>query len=74
MEEITTEILEINYSRGGVRPCRHKRNGSAYQGQRLLGSMKKDFRLYSTSTSFKFNYLFSNRRELEFKKSRLLRW
>lgn len=74
MEEITTEILEINSSSRGIRSYKHKRNGSTCQGQRLLGSMKKDFRLYTTSTSFKFNYLYSNRRELEFKKSRLLRW
>ena len=72
MEELTTEILEIDEREV---PYQAKRRGSSYRRHSMLqGTLKSDFRIYSTKISYFYSSFFSLRRELYFKKSRLSKW
>lgn len=74
MEEITSEILDVDFPLKSRRQLNKTRNFSLTKDRVLMGSGKKDLRHYSTRTSFMFSSFYSKKRELDFKLSRMVRW
>jgi hypothetical protein len=74
MEEITSEILDVDFSFKNTHHLSKTRNLSLRKDRILISSDKKDLRHYSMRTSFAFNSYYSKRREVDFRSSRLLWW
>lgn len=73
MDELTDEILEIDQSFPTYNPKRSSLSSTLNHPQ-LLGTTKRDFRIYSSRVCYLYSSFYSNRRDFSYKKSKLTRW
>lgn len=70
MEELDIEILEVDTPKYQG----HRRVKSMGGRPLLQGTLKSDFRIYSTRLSYIYSSFYTQQREISFKKARLAKW